>query len=81
MKPPLTPVPCARRTEPRDGGVLSCANARRYSVYRPTDVGKTFRAEQRRLEREAAAAPAQPIATVNTLGSVLVALPVNRSRA
>jgi hypothetical protein len=68
MKPPLTPVPCARRTEPRDGGVLNPATKGRYSLFKATDVERRIKAEQRRLERmaERAAAPVPPVVSFLT---------------
>jgi hypothetical protein len=71
-RPPLTPVPCRSRAEPRDRGTLNPhAPKGRYSVYRAVDVAKTFKAERRRLDEERAR-QALPAAAV---------LPMQRSRS
>ena len=53
---------------PRDGGVLNPDTAKRYSLYRATDVAKTIKRERARLAALAAAAPAtalpHPIVTL-----------------
>lgn len=43
---------------PRDGGVLNPDTAKRYSLYRATDVARTIKRERARLAAEAAAAKA-----------------------
>lgn len=64
---PQLPIAAARRTEPRDGGVLNPATAGRYSVFKETDVSKRFKAERARLRALQPAPDAAPCATVVAL--------------
>lgn len=41
---------------PRDGGVLNPETAKRYSLYRETDVARTIKRERARMAAEAAGA-------------------------
>jgi hypothetical protein len=64
-RPPLTPVPCRSRAEPRDGGSLNPhAPKGRYSVFKAVDVAKTIKAERKRLEEEQRARRAAPAAVL-----------------